>query len=141
LIILDTSGVYAFKDESADEHAEVRRAVESDPGPFILSPFVLAELDYLVSERLGQQVERELLEDVANGAYELAEFGPDDVVTAMELIDRYADLKLGLADASVAVLAGRHRTTRLLTLDERDFRPMRPLYGAAFTLLPADVGS
>jgi uncharacterized protein len=139
LIILDTSGVYAFKDESADEHAAVRRTVESDPGPLVMSPFVLAELDYLVSERLGQRVERELLEDVANGAYELAEFGPDDVVTAMELIDRYADLKLGLTDASVAVLAARHRTTRLLSLDERDFRPMRPLYGTAFTLLPADA--
>ena len=76
---------------------------------------------------------------MASGAYELAEFGPDDVVTAMELIDRYADLKLVLSDASVAVLAARHRTTRLLTLDERDFRPMRPLYGTAFTLLPADA--
>ena len=61
-----------------------------------------------------------------------------DVVTATEL-DRYADLGLGLADASAAVLAARHRTTRLLTLDERDFRPMRSLYGAAFTLLPADA--
>jgi uncharacterized protein len=141
LIILDTSGVYAFKDESADEHRAVRKAVESDPGPFLLTPFVLAEVDYLISERLGPRVERELLEDVANGAYELVEFPPNDVVTAMELIDRYADLKIGLADASVAVLAARYRTTRLLTLDERDFRPMRPLYGTAFTLLPADVGT
>jgi predicted nucleic acid-binding protein len=141
LIILDTSGVYTYKDESADEHLAERHMVDFDPGPFILSPFVLAELDYLVSERLGQRVERELLEDVANGAYELAAFGPDDIVTAMELIDRYAELKLGLADASVAVLAGRHRTTRLLTLDERDFRPMRPMYGPAFTLLPADARS
>lgn len=91
--------------------------------------------------RLSQQVERELLENVANGAYELAEFGPDEVVTAMELIDRYADLQLGLTDASVAVLAARHRTTRLLTLDERDFRPMGTLYGTAFTLLPADADS
>jgi hypothetical protein len=140
LIILDTSGVYAFKDESADEHMAVRQVLESDPGPFIMSPFVLAELDYLLAERLGQAVEREVLEDVADGAYELAEFGPDDVVAAMELIDRYSDLKIGLVDASVAVLAARYRTMRLLTLDERDFRPMRPLYGTAFTLLPADAG-
>jgi uncharacterized protein len=141
LIILDTSGVYAFKDESADEHSAVRRAVESDPGPFILSPFVLAELDYLLSGRLGQRAERELLEDVANGAFELADFGADDIVGAMGLIDRYADLGIGLTNASVAVLAARHRTTRLLTLDERDFRAVRPLYGSAFTLLPADAES
>lgn len=140
MIILDSSGVYAFKDESADEHVAIRRVLESDPGPFVISPFVLAEVDYLISSRLGQTAEREVLEDVANGAYELAEFGPDDVVTAMELIDRYADLSIGLADASVSVLAARYRTTRLLTLDERDFRPMRPLYGTSFVLLPADAG-
>jgi hypothetical protein len=45
------------------------------------------------------------------------------------------------AGAEVARHAGRHRTTRLLTLDERDFQPMRPLYGPAFTLLPADAPS
>jgi predicted nucleic acid-binding protein len=140
VIILDTSGAFAFRDESADEHAAVRRVLEADPGPFVMSPFVLAEVDYLIAARLGQRVEREVLEDVANGAYELADFGPDDILAAMELIDRYADLRIGLTDASVAVLAARHRTTRLLTLDERDFRPMRPLYGPAFTLLPADVG-
>lgn len=43
-----------------------------------------------------------------------------------------------MADASVAVIAARSRTTRLLTLDERHFRCMRPLWGEAFTLLPAD---
>ena len=34
--------------------------------------------------------------------------------------------------------AAAAKTTRLLTLDERHFRPMRPLWGEAFTLLPAD---
>jgi uncharacterized protein len=38
----------------------------------------------------------------------------------------------------VAVIAAAARTTRLLTLDERHLRPMRPLWGDAFTLLPAD---
>lgn len=56
--------MHAFRDESADEHRAVRQALESDPGPFILSPFVLGELGYLVSGRLGQRVERELLDDV-----------------------------------------------------------------------------
>jgi predicted nucleic acid-binding protein len=48
------------------------------------------------------------------------------------------ELRVGLADASVAVIAAAAKTTRLLTLDERHFRPMRPLWGEAFTLLPAD---
>jgi hypothetical protein len=36
------------------------------------------------------------------------------------------------------VLAADPKTTRLLTLDERHFRALRPLWGEAFTLLPAD---
>ena len=54
------------------------------------------------------------------------------------LVGRYGELRIGLADASVAVIAAAAKTTRLLTLDERHFRPMRPLWGEAFTLLPAD---
>jgi predicted nucleic acid-binding protein len=37
------------------------------------------------------------------------------------------------------VLAARHRTKRILTFDERDFRRLRPLDGGSFTLLPADA--
>jgi hypothetical protein len=36
------------------------------------------------------------------------------------------------------VLAAKYDTTRLLTLDERHFRVIRPLRGDAFTILPAD---
>ncbi len=47
-------------------------------------------------------------------------------------------MKIGVADASIVVLAARYRTTRLLTFDERHFRAIKPLHGEAFTLLPAD---
>jgi len=37
------------------------------------------------------------------------------------------------------VLAARHRTTEVLSLDERHLRAVRPLDGGAFRLLPADL--
>jgi uncharacterized protein len=52
---------------------------------------------------------------------------------------RYRDLELGLADASIVVLAERFGTRRLLTLEERAFRSVTPLQGGQFTLLPADA--
>jgi predicted nucleic acid-binding protein len=112
--------------------------LEDDSGPLLLSPFVLAELDYLLLGRVGAQAERALLDEVAAGAYDLVPFGPGEVAEAADLIGRYAELKIGLADASVAVIAATAKTTRLLTLDERHFRALRPLWGEAFTLLPAD---
>ena len=54
-------------------------------------------------------------------------------------MDRYADLRVGLADASVVVLAMRHRTVDLLCTDERHFRALRGPGGRPFRLLPFDV--
>jgi len=57
---------------------------------------------------------------------------------SLHVARRYRDLELGLADASLVVLAERFQTRRLLTFDERDFRSVSPLQGGSFTLLPAD---
>jgi len=117
----------------------VRRVVEADPGPFLLSPFVAAEVDYLLLTRVGVDAEVLFLEEISRGAYQLQPFTSDDVGEAAELVRRYKDLALGLADASLVVLAARAGTNRLLTLDERHFRAVRPLRGKAFVLLPADT--
>src|SRR6266536_5562835 len=61
-----------------------------------------------------------------------------DYEAALKLDRRYADLDVGLADLSIAVLARKLGTRRILTFDERHFRVVRPLQGGAFTLLPAD---
>jgi predicted nucleic acid-binding protein len=138
VIVLDTSGLLAALDADQRHHGPARQALASDDGPLLLSPFVLAELDYLLLERVGPEAEQALLDEVAAGAYDLVPFGVAEVATAAELIGRYSDLRIGLADASIAVIAAAARTTRVLTLDERHFRSMRPLWGEAFTLLPAD---
>jgi predicted nucleic acid-binding protein len=57
---------------------------------------------------------------------------------ARELCARYRDLELGLADASVVVLADQWSTHALATFDQRHFRTVAALDGRAFTLLPAD---
>ena len=138
MIVLDTSGLLAALDADQRRHERARAVLQSDPGPLLLSPFVLAELDYLLLTKVGVQAEVAFLRELAGGAYDLVSFGTADVPDAVALIERYRDLQIGLADASVAVIAAKSRTTRLLTLDERHFRCMRPLWGEAFTLLPAD---
>jgi predicted nucleic acid-binding protein len=54
-------------------------------------------------------------------------------------MERYADLRVGLGDASVVVLANRHRTLDLLCTDERHFRALRGPGGKTFRLLPFDA--
>jgi predicted nucleic acid-binding protein len=55
------------------------------------------------------------------------------------ITDRAGPSPVGLADVSIVVLAGRYRTDRVLTLDERHFRALRTPQGASFTILPADA--
>ncbi len=99
---------------------------------------MLAELDYLLTTRVSGAAARAFLGEVANGAYELASFDQGDVRLALEVLGRYYDLEIGLADASIVVLAERYDTTNLLTLDERHFRTVQGPRQQAFRLLPAD---
>jgi predicted nucleic acid-binding protein len=138
LIIADTSGLLALFGAGEAENRQAQAAYEEDPGPVILSPFILAELDYMLLSRAGPKAEQQFLQDVADGIYELAAFSRADVGQAAGIVQRYSDLRIGVADASLVVLAARYRTTRLLTLDERHFRVVKPLHADAFTILPAD---
>jgi predicted nucleic acid-binding protein len=112
--------------------------VEELEGPFLLSPFVLAELDYMLGTRHGQAAQMAMLGEVVDGAYELAEFARADVGAAVKVIRRYADLRIGLADASIVVLAERYRTVDVLTFDARHFRAIAGPGGRPFRLLPDD---
>lgn len=139
MILLDTSGLLAATDGSQRMHAEAAAAIQAATPPLVLSPFVLAELDYLLATRVGQDAELALLGEVARGAYRLEPFGAADVDAAHAVIDAYRGLELGLADASLVVLARRHRITDLLTLDERHFRVVRSYGERPFRLLPRDA--
>ena len=138
MILLDTSGLLAAIDASQRHHDAARRALEAAPPPWVLSPFVLAELDYLLAVRVGQSAERALLAEVGRGVSRLEAFDAQDIEAAERVIGRHADLDLGLADASLVVLANRYGVRDLLTLDERHFRAVRGPGGRPFRLLPAD---
>jgi predicted nucleic acid-binding protein len=136
VILLDTSGLLSALDESQRHHEECATVLRKASTPFLLSPFVLAELDYLLMRHLGQSAQAALLEEVARGAYQLEPFGARDVLRAKEVIDKYADLEIGLADASIVVLAERHAVSDVLTLDRRHFHALRIEKRKRFRVLP-----
>jgi predicted nucleic acid-binding protein len=141
MIILDTSGLLAATDGAERTHRRAAAALRASEPPRCLSPFVLAELDYLLTTRVSRVAARRLLDEVAGGAYRLEEFVAADVTQALGILDRYRDLNLGLADASLLVLAERYETRDILTLDERHFRAVRDSRGRPFRILPADAAA
>ena len=139
MILLDTSGLVAFFVRDEPEHARVVEAGARERPPYLVSPFVLAELDYLIASRVGVDLELAVLRELASGAYDLVGLGEEDVAAAVDVVERYRELGIGLADASIVVVAGRRGADRILTLDERHFRALRAVDGGPFTILPADA--
>lgn len=113
--------------------------LEQWPGDLVVSAFTAAEADHLVLSRLGVDAELALIEDLAI-TYTVQSLDSQGLQTTRELCARYRDLELGLADASMVVLADRWSTHSLATFDERHFRVVRALDGKPFALLPADAG-
>jgi predicted nucleic acid-binding protein len=136
VIIADTSGLLALFNRREPEHASVRDVVAGLDAPMVVSPYVLAEVDYLVATRMGVAAELEVLRELGGGAYVLPEIGQEDLVRATDMVDRYRDQGIGVADASIVVLAKRYESRTVLTLDRRHFDVLRPLAGGRFTLLP-----
>jgi uncharacterized protein len=137
-LIVDAGALYAQADADELQHAAVARALREERDSLVTSQIVVAEADHLILRRLGVEVELKFLDDLAGGTYVVDALTPSELTIARDVVARYRDLELGLADASLVVLAGRWRTRRILTLDERAFRTVTPLQGGSFEILPAD---
>lgn len=135
-MIADTSGLLALFNRTESSHERVRTLTAEADEPLVVSPYVVAELDYLVATREGVDVELSVMSELAGGAYDLPALDAGDLQRAVNVIDRYRDQAIGIADASLVVLADRYRTREILTLDRRHFEVLRPLSGGRFKLVP-----
>ncbi len=135
-MIVDTSALLAYFDSAEPAHERVKAVIEESTEPLVISPYILAELDYLVLTRHGSSAERAVLEELASGAWELATMNRDRLEAAAAIVDRYADVPIGVADASNIVLAQEYRSPVIATLDRRHFGILRFSDGSAPTVLP-----
>jgi len=138
VLLLDAGALYAQADRADPYHSATADLLRAEDGPLVASAFAVAEADYLIFTRLGLDVEIAFLEDLAEGAFQLECLTRSELRIAGSIVRQYRDLALGLADASLVVLAQRFHTLRLVTFDYRAFRTVLPLQGGTFQLLPAD---
>jgi predicted nucleic acid-binding protein len=140
VIVLDTSVLYALLDARDDLHGQARAWYDTVDEELVTTPLVLAETDHLTGARAGARALSAFRHDIEAGAYRV-EWWATAAQDSAALAERYADLGLGLTDASLLRLCDRVETVRIATFDERHFRAIRPLsVGPAFQLLPIDQG-
>jgi predicted nucleic acid-binding protein len=138
-LVVDAGALYAQADADEPRHAEVAQILRDERELLVTTELAVAEADYLILDRLGPDVELAFVDDLVNGTFVVECLTRDELDRARGVVERYRDLRLGLADASLVVLAQRHGTTRILSFDERAFRAVAPLQGGSFTVLPADA--
>lgn len=100
----------------------------------------LAEIAYLLTREGGNQAVVRFLENLPSSKYRVIALEQADIQRTTKLLRQYADARIDFVDVTVAVIAERLRIQRILTLDQRDFRLLRPQTWGSFELLPEIVG-
>jgi predicted nucleic acid-binding protein len=135
-VIIDTSALLAYFDNGEPDHKAVAEAIDTAEDLLVVSPYVIAELDYLVATRIGVDAELAALRELSGGAWELPALGAPELEQAAAIVEKYRDQCIGVADASNVVLANRYHTRSIVTLDRRHFDVLRPVGGGRFAVLP-----
>ena len=91
---------------------------------------------WLIESRLGPGAEAGFLRAIDAGELERVDLVATDWARAVELIDTYADLGLGVVDAGLIAVTERLGVTTVASLDRRHFTLVRPKHCAAFELIP-----
>ena len=136
MILVDTGPIVAAASKRDEHHATCLAVLSSLREPPLITSLVVMEVCYFLSTRATPAAEAGFLRSVAVGTLDLVNLGPDDLTRSTELVERYANLPLGAADASVIAVAERLRIRQILTLDRAHFSIVRPNHIDAFDLLP-----
>jgi len=133
-VLIDAGPLVALIDRSDDWHPLCRLTFEELDGPLATVWPAVAEASHLL-----KQVERgqeNLLRMIETSAFHLAPLNSDDVPRIRELMLKYRDLPMDLADAALVRVAERDRIDRVFTIDRKDFEVYRPARISRFRILP-----
>ena len=135
-LILDTGPLYASMDRSDPDHLACRELLERATEPLVVPVPVLVEVESLASSRLGPMAFDAVLATVEEGGLVVHDLDRVDWGRVRWLSRTYADLPLGLVDASVIAVAERLGERTIATLDRRHFSVVRPAHVPSLALVP-----
>lgn len=139
MVLFDTGPIIAAA-FTTEEHyhscAELFTGLRLARRRLLLPATVTAEVGYLMDKLGGARREAGFLAGVSEGGFEPVDLLPQDYRRMSELVEQYADLRLGTTDASIIALAERLDITEIASIDRRHFLAVRPRHVRAFILLP-----
>lgn len=137
MILLDTGPIVAFFDGSDDYHKSCVELLKGVNEPLITTWPVLTEAFYLLG--FSWRAQDNLWEFIVRGGVEILSLDDKQQARCRQLMEKYADLPMDLADGTLVVLAESNRIKKIFTLDHKDFQIYKPTRIKRFTLLPERV--
>ncbi len=131
-LLCDTGALLDYLVATAPDHRAFREAIDRSRARYVPG-LVLAEVDYFL--RKEREAMGALVRDLSRGAFTYAAPTLALLDRAMDIDREYADLGLGLVDASVVALAEELGVYRLATRDVRHFSAVRLRGGRSFELV------
>ena len=134
-VLVDAGPLVAVLDERDDEHARSVEALKGIRDPLMTVWPAVTEAMHLL--RGSWRAQAALWEMLESEIVELLPLESDDLPRMAELMHKYRDLPMDLADAALVRVAEREHIRHVFTLDQRDFRVYRPREVGRLVLLPA----
>ena len=131
-VLCDTGPLVALYSPHDAAQRACREALDAYQGKLLTTWPVITEAIYM----LPRQDQRELLwELILRGGVEISQIEPPDIKRIHELMAKYADVGMDLADASLVAVAERLRVRHIFSLDSH-FRIYRPRHIKVFEVFP-----
>ena len=133
-LLLDTGAFVALVDRDETRHNDCVAALEKWIGPVVTTEAVLTETLYLVGP--GWRAQKACLEFVLRGAFQLVPSSTKSLQRVAVLMEKYHNVPMNFADATLAVLAEELETDWVFTLDRRGFSVYRMHRNRPFQIIP-----
>ena len=133
-VLLDTGVIVALLDRSEQFHFASAEAIRNLQSPLITCEAVIAESCYLLRSLAGAA--EAVIENVAAGIFQLPFQLSREAARVRQILRKYRDRKIDLADACMIRLADEFGTADILTLD-KDFEIYRWGKNKPFHILPS----
>lgn len=135
MILIDAGPLVALISASDRHHVSCRATMIRIDEPIGTVWPAFTEAMYLL--RSSERAQEALWMIVQREAIGILPLTVADVPRMRELMAKYYDLPMDLADAALVRVAERENIRRIFTLDRRDFSVYRPMGGGRFTILPS----
>ncbi|HRC84648.1 MAG TPA: PIN domain-containing protein [Thermoanaerobaculia bacterium] len=133
--LVDTGPLVAYLNQRDRYHLPVCESLERFSGQLLTTTAVIVEAMFLVARQQGGP--GALAELVASSGLEVVDFSArSHLQAAAWLMEKYSDVPMDFADATLVLLAEQVQIFEIFTLDRRGFSVFRTRDKRAFSLIP-----